>query len=680
MSQQRKKKTVEYHFVDMNDPDRYKKLKVARACDFCRKRKSKCDLGVPGSGTCSNCKKSNQNCIFSPVNPSKPQKTIKTHSFQPHDPLLPSLTQINYHITNPFFSLDPQGHCGYEKHATITYNHPSLHAVLHDMPSYSKHLEQEMFDVYFCYVHPYYPVLDRYSIMQALRYDSNAIPVSLKLAVISIALHFTPRYQDSETLANAYYQHACMQLNYEPTLMTLQTLFLLYKYQELLTPVGMPLTTVALDYLKQIQTMIPQLQQQLKENTATWAIQDEFLCRAGWILLIIVSMTSRADERWTELIQYCNTPSRLPILTETEHYDKVELNTTCSLVHFINLTLLYSRAIGFISDQSSLFTSKECPELIKLTQDLDAWKSTVPQSISFMLDSPQRSFDAIKQSTSFTYYLCLIHDIVDLLLSIHQQTDMVAKSIQLCKRTFQFCAHDMHRSRLASIQGSRLISYGLTLSLQSLSYCRLEHQDQQKKTFYYYCSLIFQTFDILTLLPNLHLSLQTLKTQIEAREKLSTVEKGSFYTTHGRFDQFSSSGSSSSSSGGAHSGKSSDYFSPIHPQDSSSSTSSSPYYHTRTTNTEQQSWPHHTHYQSYSHHYYDPPMPTTPTFEEDVGMSSVDYHHDPLTPPITFLSLDSYFQLPQPTSRDTLIAIQEPPHLFPLVIEASKSCKNKRLF
>jgi hypothetical protein len=36
-----KKKPVEFHFVDMNDPEIYKKLKVARACDFCRRRKSK---------------------------------------------------------------------------------------------------------------------------------------------------------------------------------------------------------------------------------------------------------------------------------------------------------------------------------------------------------------------------------------------------------------------------------------------------------------------------------------------------------------------------------------------------------------------------------------------------------------------------------------------------------------
>lgn len=36
-----KKKITEYHFIDVNDPERYKKIKVTRACDFCRKRKSK---------------------------------------------------------------------------------------------------------------------------------------------------------------------------------------------------------------------------------------------------------------------------------------------------------------------------------------------------------------------------------------------------------------------------------------------------------------------------------------------------------------------------------------------------------------------------------------------------------------------------------------------------------------
>ncbi|KAI8068311.1 hypothetical protein BC940DRAFT_299666 [Gongronella butleri] len=70
MSHLRKKKPVQYFFVDINDPDYYKRIKVTRACVSCRKRKSKCDLGVPGTGSCSNCIKYNKQCEFdAPVKP-----------------------------------------------------------------------------------------------------------------------------------------------------------------------------------------------------------------------------------------------------------------------------------------------------------------------------------------------------------------------------------------------------------------------------------------------------------------------------------------------------------------------------------------------------------------------------------------------------------------------------------
>ncbi|KAI8337749.1 hypothetical protein BC941DRAFT_513584 [Chlamydoabsidia padenii] len=71
---QRKKKPVQYFFVDINDPDYYKRIKVAQACTDCRKRKSKCDIGKPGSGPCSSCRKHNKVCEFtsSTIVPSIP--------------------------------------------------------------------------------------------------------------------------------------------------------------------------------------------------------------------------------------------------------------------------------------------------------------------------------------------------------------------------------------------------------------------------------------------------------------------------------------------------------------------------------------------------------------------------------------------------------------------------------
>ncbi|CAO3596473.1 unnamed protein product [Absidia cylindrospora] len=77
---QRKKKPVQYFFVDINDPDYYKRIKVARACIDCRKRKSKCDIGIPGSGPCSGCRKHNKVCEFttSTVVSSTPSSTASS--------------------------------------------------------------------------------------------------------------------------------------------------------------------------------------------------------------------------------------------------------------------------------------------------------------------------------------------------------------------------------------------------------------------------------------------------------------------------------------------------------------------------------------------------------------------------------------------------------------------------
>ncbi|PKB97684.1 hypothetical protein RhiirA5_467133 [Rhizophagus irregularis] len=55
---------MEYVFVD--DLHRYKRLKVTRACESCRRRKVKCDGGSGGSQTpCSSCRKLKIDCIFS---------------------------------------------------------------------------------------------------------------------------------------------------------------------------------------------------------------------------------------------------------------------------------------------------------------------------------------------------------------------------------------------------------------------------------------------------------------------------------------------------------------------------------------------------------------------------------------------------------------------------------------
>ncbi|CAJ0640241.1 14079_t:CDS:2 [Entrophospora sp. SA101] len=55
---------MEYVFVD--DLHRYKRLKVTRACESCRRRKVKCDGGSGGSQIpCTSCRKLKIECVFS---------------------------------------------------------------------------------------------------------------------------------------------------------------------------------------------------------------------------------------------------------------------------------------------------------------------------------------------------------------------------------------------------------------------------------------------------------------------------------------------------------------------------------------------------------------------------------------------------------------------------------------
>ncbi|GAN07812.1 hypothetical protein MAM1_0177d07316 [Mucor ambiguus] len=725
MSQQRRKKAVEYHFVDMNDPDRYKKIKVARACDFCRKRKSKCDIGIPGSGTCSNCKKASNTCIFSPVssNAISPRKerpslvfsrdSSSSNSGQSSSSSLSSIQKVMppastvYQLQKPFFSMDQKGRCSYGKQDNGIYNYietVSSSSPMHELPTYTRQTEQELFDIYFCYVHPFYPILDRYYMIQAMKYDSESIPTSLKLSVMAVSLHFSPQQQDAELLAAAYYQHASIQLDHTPSLPSLQTLFLLYKYQELIAPVGSSLSNTALSYLQEIQTMISQLQQHPEgdNDRLVWSNQDEFVCRASWVFFIIIAFGSTADDGWRNMLDCCGHRSRFPSLTETEHYDNGELNTFCNFKHLIKIALLYSQSLSLISDDSSLFVNADHPEFVKLAQGLDAWKSSLPSRITLSLNAdPPILYSAQNHSVanidhdssksgSYTSYICLVHDILDLIISIHRLStsetsrpaglDIFRKASQVCHRAHSFTVGDMqtpHYSRLAAIQGSRIVSFGLTLALQAQSYVHEKTGDnslKNAKQYYSSCSLSFQIFDDMLLSPQLYTAIQTLRAQLDAKEQLNLMADHQSY----EHSPISSERNSAQSTPGIQQKQGIDYgftqpatvasqdipnsfyYSNAHEQLQSPSSN----YHTQE---QQQPWQNyhsdqfnasknwsmsvgHSSQEQSNSYYQDDyashrSVPITPTFEKEFGMSSPS--NDPLTTPPLVCDTDSYFGLQQ---------------------------------
>lgn len=442
--------------------------------------------------------------------------------------------------------MNQKAHCGYER--DNMYAHTTLASTsLIEEPVYSKQIEQELFEVYFCHFHPFFPVLDKHQILQSQKFDKNSIPYSLKSAIMAISLsNFTNNRQNSVF----YYQQALDQMDHTTSLSTVQTLFLLYKYQEMVTPVGTPISSNAIGYLKEAQSILSQLPR-LNQGTR----DDEFISRAEWLLFIILTFGNSADKRWREALDYCTIPNKKPELTEIEHYDKNELNTTCNFIHLANIALVYSPTICLMSDQNTLFSNLENNYTIdfnNLSFKLEQWKTALPRQItqSLFAHPPNLySVQDISKNSSFTTYICLIYDILSLLIAIHQpnqQHDLSKMALAICFRAHCLTVGDMEPSRfsrLASIQGSRLISFGLTLALQTQSYChqKLTQQQEALKNFQSCCSLAFQIFDEISLSPQLYMTIQAFRNQIESE---APEKQGNYITHTNMLDSNSSSESS----------------------------------------------------------------------------------------------------------------------------------------
>ncbi|KAI8880257.1 hypothetical protein K501DRAFT_335519 [Backusella circina FSU 941] len=518
---QRKKKT-EYHFVDMNDPDRYKKLKVARACEFCRKRKSKCDIGIPGSGTCSNCKKANNICIFSP---SSIKSNENNHVYDIFSTFLRS-----YQNEFPLFSIDSKGHCEYEKDISTVYVHVTLpSSSTTSLPCYTEELKHELFDCYFEYVHPFYPLLDKYSVLQAVHNNKTALSQSFKAAIMALALHFSSHHDKS--IATAYYQYALNHLNHydEPSLSNMQTFLLLYKYQEVITPVGTPLSSVALSHLKEALQILEQMHQNPRNN---WTIQDEFLCRAHWILYMNLVFSNLADPRTRALADSCATPLHLPALTEIEQYNKEELGTTCNFVYLANITTLFSQTATLISDydcstSSSPFRQRQ---FIDLATGLDNWRKSLPDSILYSLSADQtklysnhqeeRQCNEPPSSSAFISYLCLIYSILHLMISHYSSLptphDLSDPALEICYRAN--CMMRDPLSRMASVHGNRLVSFAVTLGMQLYQFAKFSTRKYANGHFEAACSLVvYRIYDQLSLSSQLYLAIQSFKNKFELK-------------------------------------------------------------------------------------------------------------------------------------------------------------------
>lgn len=586
----------------------------------------------------------------------------------PKQPKISLYTPNLYELQNSILTLDSRGFCTFEKHTNFVYNPMTFN--MNNIPNYSHQFKQDLFHIYFEHVHPFFPVLNRLYVLQS----SEALPLSLQWSIMAIALHFTDnQYQNTHMLAATFHNHASLQLDTTPDLLTIQTLLLLYKYQEIITPVGTSLPTIALEYLKQAQTMLPE------EQGSPWTTTDEFLCRANWILFITVSLNNTTDERWRDL--QCAAPCRPPTISDTEQCD---INITYNLIHLIDITLLFSQTLGFVQEKSTLFNAGH-PEFAELASNLNVWKSTLPSHIALSLSAdPPNLYSAQNhghdnsKTTSFISYLCLVYDIVDLVISLHQPAlvDISKKALCVSYRAHSLTIGDMHSSgysRLACIQGSRIVCYGLTLAIQAQAHYLRKKQDkctfEDSKRLHSICSLSFQILSDVMLSPELYMTVQSLYKKIIKKDD-ATPKKDTFACIQ------------------ENRSLSQDYVYTTSTQDKPLEQQSSPQQDQQQqpfylyNPEEDRTWQNYT-YQWCPSYYEANNMPITPTLTQEFhpSVTHPSFTPEPITPPT--MNMDSYFQpltsLHHTTESTVAIASPGFSVVSLLPIQNSKSCKNHQL-
>lgn len=489
MSLQRKKKPVEFHFVDMNDPERYKKLKVARACDFCRRRKSKCDIGVPGSGTCSNCQKHQMVCIFSPVTTNnrgnevmRPEETLMTpQQFSAFEQFL---------IRFPLLQVK-DGQVGYETNITNTaptdgssQSPPILTPPNPSQPPKrepSIKLESKMFKLYFDHIHPAFPVLLKQSITNIHSQDRLLLSRSLRYAIMALACHYFPASPSSAsqpstpgscssftnkngcssptsiTASHIFYETAKQSINLaSPRLDTVQTLLLLYKHDEIACS-----SKHGIYYLERAQEMIGQIHSNVPQ-------QKEAINRTRWILFGCIGLSNLSDQRYNTMYKQFDLPAELPQPLAEENENSEENQGISSAQQHVNrfaqianLSVLYSHTV------QSLMTGSTS-QLICLTQFKEIrqhWHDSLhPVTQSRLVSLCATDEDEID---ILILYSAILYDMLYLLLILHYHLQNEWDSVETAYR-LQRMVHTwiIRPSFTSAVHSLRMAAFALMLCLQ----------------------------------------------------------------------------------------------------------------------------------------------------------------------------------------------------------------------
>ncbi|CAG8564316.1 5164_t:CDS:2, partial [Paraglomus occultum] len=229
---------MEYVFVD--DLHRYKRLKVTRACESCRRRKVKCDGGSGGTQTpCSSCRKLKIECIFSNMavkrtHPKTEQEQMDErsqrienilHKLDEEDSakgkrgLLDTVKICQTGRAQYIYNSEPlktdEKRCDFPE--TVIFTEPPLPFIgFSNPPLPSPELTNNLVQLYFHHIHPYVPIVHKANFLRRLNNKDGNNPLSplLLYAVLAIASKFSedPAVRtdpmDPDTAGLAYYNKA----------------------------------------------------------------------------------------------------------------------------------------------------------------------------------------------------------------------------------------------------------------------------------------------------------------------------------------------------------------------------------------------------------------------------------------------------------------------------------------
>ncbi|KAG9304790.1 hypothetical protein G9A89_016820 [Geosiphon pyriformis] len=447
---------MEYVFVD--DLHRYKRLKVTRACESCRRRKVKCDGGSGGSQTpCSSCRKLKIDCIFSNMAlkravsaAPKTEAEQMDERWQRVESLLQKLdedeikqgkkgtqgerqdTRVvkkcngrrNHNYSDESVSLLKENEGSAHVGEIIICPEPQLPFV--HLPSHAGNptpdLAADLIQLYFQNVHPYVPILHKADFLRCLTDKKNPVSPLLMYAIFAMAAKFSDDpmvrldVMKPETAGLLYYNWAKDLLDDfldTPRLSTIQAQILMLKFQEGIPRKGFFFRSWL--YFGVIIRMAENLGLNTKGSQQNMNISREEMTsrKRLWQTCFLYDQLMNGAQGRDAVISLSNADIELP--SKADFPDEQEFQIQTDFVHLVQLTKILASVGSLNSTASGTWSSN--PKLQILDATLDAWTSALPLRLQCSSALEERNNSLPQFPTShFAGFLNILYHTIQILL------------------------------------------------------------------------------------------------------------------------------------------------------------------------------------------------------------------------------------------------------------------------